>query len=200
MDKEKIVSDVRAKVEALYPPWLLSCGCLYWAGHLVERLRAEGVRAIIQGGTAMWPMRGASWADDGVSPTHFSYEWDIEQARSRLIQKLPVEIHIWAAIPATSTIIDLSTKYAPEQCERILGQPWTAPRPPDYLWTEGGGLPQGMRYYADLLGCKYAAGLWDMHLDDGFKLSPRVMDGMKKLRDANSSHAAASISLYKCEK
>ena len=60
-----------------------------WHGYRIIKSYAGAPRTIIQAGTAQWPRLGA---DDGVSPTHFSYEWnpDAEPTRLFLSDAIPL--------------------------------------------------------------------------------------------------------------
>jgi hypothetical protein len=37
----------------------------------------------------------------------------------------------------------------PEACRNFLGLDWLAPAPPEYPWTFGTRLPEGVKYIAD---------------------------------------------------
>jgi hypothetical protein len=99
-----------------------------------------------------------------VSPTHFAYEWDPESEIARLFRSgiVPVvrhagghvgtslpEMHVWLGCPDTGEIIDFTTGLWPAACAATLGQEWLAPPPPEYVWTFGARLPEGVRYAPD---------------------------------------------------
>lgn len=92
---------------------LLIGQCLEFAYHSYRTIRdwPGAPRTLIQAGSAQWP-RVQPHLDDGVSPTHFAYEWDPQSAFARLVRSgtIPVarradghlalclpEIHVWLA-------------------------------------------------------------------------------------------------------
>jgi hypothetical protein len=139
--------------------------CLDWAwhGYRILKLWPSAPRTILQAGSARWP-RVPPELDDGVSPTHFSYEWDAESEEARLIRSgiarmvrradgrtgfsLP-EMHVWLACPDTQEIVDFTTGLWPAACKATLGQEWLASPPPDYLWAFVSPLPEGVSYRPD---------------------------------------------------
>src|SRR5262249_18402555 len=56
-----------------------SCLEFAWQGYLILKDWPGAPRTIIQAGSAQWP-RIRPEMDDGVSPTHFAYEWDGDSA------------------------------------------------------------------------------------------------------------------------
>lgn len=143
---------------------VLACHCLEfaWQSYRIIKEWPGAPRTIIQAGSAQWP-RIPPELDDGVSPTHFAYEWDPDSAIARLVQSgiMPLirrgdgnvagslpEMHVWLGCPDTGEIIDFTTGLWPSACMATLGQEWLAPRPPDYFWHFGTRLPEGVRYIA----------------------------------------------------
>jgi len=125
--------------------------CLYWAHYTVEVLMALGIRAIIQAGSASWP-RLRPDQDDGVSPTHHSYVWEPDSAATKFrlaAGDLP-EMHVWAAIPERGEIIDMTTRYWPDQCLLIQGFDWPGDKPPTFFWGTADEVPDGVIYAADM--------------------------------------------------
>jgi hypothetical protein len=125
--------------------------CLYWACYTVEVLMALGIRAIIQAGSASWP-RLRPDQDDGVSPTHHSYVWEPDSAATRFrlaAGDLP-EMHVWAAVPERGEIIDMTTRYWPDQCLSIQELDWPGDKPPTYFWGTADEVPDGVIYAADM--------------------------------------------------
>jgi hypothetical protein len=130
-----------------------------WQGYLVLKSWPGAPRTIIQAGSAQWP-RVPPDLDDGVSPTHFAYEWDadsdfaalhrrgvvpvVERADGHTAPSLP-DMHVWLGCPDTEEIIDFSAGLWPAVCEATLGLPWLVPHPPEYLWAFGSRLPRGHR-------------------------------------------------------
>lgn len=140
IDRDAIMAEVRDRVTA----WLrdhgddtmaLSAMCLYHAAFAVEALKARGHHAFLQAGSAQWRMV-APELDDGVSPTHLGYMFDLPSATSALQRGMMPEMHVWAGLEPR-TLIDLTTGYQPVQARRLLNKEWTAPLPPPFVW----GLP-----------------------------------------------------------
>jgi hypothetical protein len=125
--------------------------CLYWAHYTVAVLKALGIRAVIQAGSASWP-RLRPDQDDGRSPTHHSYVWEPDSVatKARLVACDLPEIHVWAAIPERGELIDMTTKYWPEQCQLIQGLGWPGDKPPTYFWGTADELPDGVIYRPDM--------------------------------------------------
>lgn len=124
--------------------------CLYWANCGGAILRTLGYRTIPQAGTMQWPIV-PKHLDDGVSATHFGYEWSPEHPASvfALANNMMPEIHVWLAIPEENTIIDFSTKFFPERA-KVEYLEWRTPPPPDFLWAKADELPEGVIYHANL--------------------------------------------------
>lgn len=157
----RTLAAVRAEIGD--PATLAGC-CLEfaWQGYRIIKEWPGAPRTIIQAGSAQWP-RVSPELDDGVSPTHFAYEWDsdseiaslvrsgvfpvVERADGHVAVSLP-ELHVWLGCPDTGEIIDFTTGLWPLACRATLGQEWLAPMPPEYLWTFGARLPEGVRYVA----------------------------------------------------
>ncbi|MCI0640721.1 MAG: hypothetical protein L0Y72_24350 [Gemmataceae bacterium] len=137
--------------------------CLYWAHYTVEVLTALGVSAIIQAGSASWP-RLRPDQDDGTSPTHHSYVWepDSEVTKARLAAGDLPEIHVWAAIPERGELIDMTTRYWPEQCRLIQGLDWPGEKPPTYFWGTADEVPERVLYKPDMKAIALA-----LHLSKG---------------------------------
>lgn len=149
MDKSAIVQEIRKIVEAELQPDNLRRACLTWAKRTVEALERRGIRAILQAGTCCWPLKTRE-QDDGKTATHFSYMYEgftMRQAIECASRGHLPEMHVWAAIPEMNEIIDLSTKYWPEQAKKLAGLDWPGIHPPDYLWTEATALPDGVIYH-----------------------------------------------------
>lgn len=120
------------------------CSCIIWA---IATLFALSGRALLQAGSCMWP-RIRKEDDDGVIATHFGYEWhpNSQQTRERIAAGLLPEMHIWAAIPSENQIIDLTTKFFPQQCHSMLKWDWPGIEPPEYFWGGPEDLPEGVLY------------------------------------------------------
>lgn len=125
--------------------------CLYYGAFTALAIARRGVRAILQAGSASWRFK-ARGHDDGVGPTHYSYEFDPWHFLSaeRLARGAFPEMHCWAAIPSTGEIIDLTTRHLPALLRQGLpGETWTAALPPEYFWGRADALPEGWLYRAD---------------------------------------------------
>lgn len=140
---DDVIAEVRSKVaDVVCEDMPIGATCLYHAVFAVEAIRARGVRAILQAGSTSWRCV-PDHLDDGVAPNAFSYMWDPEAARHVFEAGGMPEMHVWAATPRPLAIVDLTTGYFPDQAQRLLGLPWTAPRPPPFVWGEP---PPGCRY------------------------------------------------------
>ena len=125
--------------------------CLYWAHYTVEVLKALGVLAVFQAGSASWP-RLRPDQDDGVSPTHHSYVWEPDSVvtKARIVAGAMPELHVWAAIPEHGEIIDMTTRYWAEQCRLIQKLDWPGDKPPTYFWGTADEMPAGVMYAPDM--------------------------------------------------
>jgi hypothetical protein len=127
-------------------------GCLLVAGALQEVLEKMGYRASIEAGSMSWPIVRPE-DDDGVSATHFGYEWSPHEVPSQIAAALDCmpEMHVWVIILAEiPVLVDATTKFFPEQCQKLTGLPWRHDPPPEYLWVPVDDAPQGVRYVASI--------------------------------------------------
>ncbi len=131
-----------------------------WHGYQLIKHWPGAPRTLIQAGSAQWP-RVPPELDDGVSPTHFSYQWCPGSDVARLVRagifpavrrgdgqlafSLP-EMHVWLGCPGTGELIDFSSGLWPAACKAATGLDWLAPPPPEYVWALGDRLPAGARY------------------------------------------------------
>jgi hypothetical protein len=129
-----------------------------WHGYQILKSYPSALRTIIQAGSAEWP-RIPKELDDGLCNTHFAYVWNPDDPLTRLwfegfvrqeknAISLP-EVHIWLACPDTQELIDFTTGTWPEACRKVIGEERLAEQPPEYLWTFGSRLPDGVRYIPD---------------------------------------------------
>jgi hypothetical protein len=95
-------------------------GCLFWAASFNEAARAVGIDALLQAGSASFQFQH----DDGVSPTHFTYEFEAAPAMLRFQNGELPEMHVWSAIKDTNEIVDLSTKFQAQQAKETQGFDW----------------------------------------------------------------------------
>lgn len=145
-DKELIVAAARKEVG----PSSNNGGlCLQLSLAVGRELARRGIRAVLQAGSAQWRCMGGD--DDGVSPTHFAYMWEMSLlTKQRIAAGLMPEMHCWIGIPATQEIVDISTRDLIEQARLRAGIIWTADPPPDYIWTnKEEGFPCDARYIVD---------------------------------------------------
>jgi hypothetical protein len=133
----------------------LSVACLYWAYVTTGYLRRFHIPAVIQAGSASWPRMRPEQSRGRI---HFGYHWNPNSPETKiaLIKGALPEMHVWAAIPATREIVDLTTAFWPEKSVRLYGLPWTAERPPDYFWSNE--LPDGVIYEPEI-GAIYVASM-----------------------------------------
>ncbi len=160
--RDDIFRRTLAAVSAEQPHLTGNCLEFAWHGYQIIKSFPGAPRTIIQAGSAQWP-RVPPELDDGVSPTHFAYEWNPEHPVTRLfltgftplVQRadghtaasLP-EMHVWLGCPDSEEIIDFTTGLWPAACQATLGEDWLAEHPPEYLWTFGSRLPKDVRYIA----------------------------------------------------
>jgi hypothetical protein len=124
--------------------------CLWWAHFTVGALADIGVRALIQAGSAYWP-RIPPEMDDGVTDNVFGYEFTPGPHNADIVIKgMMPEIHVWAGIPLTNEIIDLTSGFFPKQAKKLGGFDWPGPKPPSALWVKGTELPPGVLYRPNL--------------------------------------------------
>lgn len=123
-----------------------SGGCLAAAVAVIIVAGKYGRRLALQAGSAYWT-RMTPEQDDGVSPTHFGYEWeDTPETRACIRAGMLPEIHVWAGDPARQEIVDPTSGEFPAQCRVLLGEDWLAPRPPDALWVPVAQIPPNAIY------------------------------------------------------
>lgn len=151
LEKERLFDRVMAAVLGdpelgLLPP---RARCVFFAAETVRAIRALGVRAILQAGSAGWP-RVRPEQDDGklTTATHFSYMWSPHERLSReaMAAGFMPELHAWVAVPRTDEIVDLTTCYWPEQARAIGGYAWPGALPPRFFWGGAKHLPVGVFY------------------------------------------------------
>lgn len=150
MNKKDIFQEVYRRVRAdtswagVIHPGL----CISFALHTVMVIREEGERAILQAGSAGWP-RILPEQDDGKASTHFSYMWTPDEAPSKLAVvngRLP-EMHAWAAIPSKKEIVDMTTRFWPEQARLLAKLDWPGTVPPDLFWGTANDLRSVKAFY-----------------------------------------------------
>jgi len=157
-DRELLVNRIRGYFKRRYTGDDPARACLYWAQATTEVITVKtGQRCIIQAGTLNWPIVTVE-QDDGVSPTHLSFEWNPDHIASKFARdcgKMP-EMHVWAAIPDTGEIIDMTTRFLP-QIANTFKLVWRGPQPPEYFWGTSEELPDDrIRYAANMPAIRLA--------------------------------------------
>jgi hypothetical protein len=160
--REQVYQRVKGRVDAWRASQGLPTGnaaglCLHFARFGLEEITAlpGAPRVCVQAGTAFWP-RVPLELDDGVSSLNFGYQFEPDHPLTLLAQggvllasrhgaALP-EMHVWLGLPDSQELIDFSTGLWPQQCLALLGQPWLAPPPPEYLWCKARELPPRVYY------------------------------------------------------
>lgn len=148
--KDSIVHEVRERVRIDHDKQ--EAACLDYALQTIIVLAEYGLNGKVQAGTVMWP-RLRPEQDDGVSNTHFSYVWENDPSvKQKLVTtlmmgKLP-EIHVWVALPETEEVLDFTTCFQREQCQKLTGMDWPGDELPDYIWGTVNEFPLGTQYIA----------------------------------------------------
>lgn len=130
--------------------------CIVYAAAVIRRARQDGISLVLQAGSAFWP-RVRPEQDDGVSSTHFGYQWDPPNVLGHLMAGNLPELHAWAGDPRTQEIVDLTAGKFPEQCLKLTGMDWPGDRPPSSFWGRGRDLPGGASYEPNLEATTVAA-------------------------------------------
>ena len=132
--------------------------CLQWSVILTTVLNESGSRAVLQGGSASFPIITPD-QDDGERATHFSYIFEPEVAiRRYCLGKLP-EMHCWVGLPDSNEIVDMTAGFQPQQARETAGLQYWNPELylPEVLWCKCDSLPKGVRYMPDRVATIMAA-------------------------------------------
>lgn len=162
LDRPAFVAAARQRVAELHHRHYLDLPieglCGFFAMGVIAELSKHGIRGCLQAGTASWPLFDDPADDDGVSPTHFSYEWEEDSftTKIRLAQGLLPELHCWVGIPETQEIIDVTTRFLASRAS-MAGLVWRA-TPLDYVWCHATRLPPRVRYVPAALATYIAGG------------------------------------------
>ena len=148
--KRRVMARARARMFAMAAGEGIgpSSMCLPLAAFMIEEADKEGIRLVLQAGSVFWE-RMPGWLDDGVSPTHFGYQWSLEEARANIAMERFPEIHVWAGDPVRQDVVDASAGDFPAQCRAILDMDWPGMKPPPFLWASAEGIPKGACYVPD---------------------------------------------------
>lgn len=156
LDKRNaIVADARQLFQHFSPMMADHWGtCVYQTAALIAAAQQHGLTA--ENGTAIVPQAGSAfWRriaeadDDGAQDTHWGFQYDPSTLAPGDMCGLPVEVHVWAAIPSLGEIIDISTRDWPKTCKASAGLDWPGPKPPDYMWLKTTQPPKGAAYIGD---------------------------------------------------
>lgn len=167
-EKKLIVKEARKFVSKTFPETKGSVAvCLYLTAGVIAAAGRRGHRLVPQAGTCYWP-RVTKKTDNGVEPNVFGYEWSPSEDASRVSMALGglPEMHVWAGDPKTQEVVDLSTKFFPRQCMKLLEQDWKAPEPPDFFWGPFSELPELCVYQPDEEATKLAVSLFSKVVGD----------------------------------
>lgn len=136
-DKRQLVQEARRIGLDLMPP---ECredptgGCLFFGlGFVLASTRLLGPGFQLQAGSASFK-RVPNELDDGVSPDYFSYKFDPGQAVKAFVMRELPEMHVWCGNPKTRELVDVTTGYQKDQCEKLTGMDWLMPDPPPFVW------------------------------------------------------------------
>lgn len=156
--KQEIACAVRRRVSDWYASEIDNgMGCLYWAHAGAVTLQEFGIDCLIAAGSAKWEAA----VDDGVSPTHFGFDWGGDPHTAIRTAPLPEgktplpEMHCWLYLPSTKELADFSTAHVPKLA-KLLGFAWTGPPLPPYLWAWPGSLYPGALYVPNIDATKLA--------------------------------------------
>ena len=143
----QIVETARSLSRREFPHVHASGRCLYDTACLLFVAAREGIFLTPQAGSAFWRIVSEE-QDDGVSITHFGYEWEPDSALTHfaLAQGLLPEMHVWAGDPVRQEIVDVTTWEFPDQARELIGAEWKTPLPPDFLWCKTSEIPQDAEY------------------------------------------------------
>lgn len=145
--KDELVRDALRIVDQAWPD-AGPASCAYAALVLQDLAqRRHGLRLVFQAGDALW-RRLSEAKDDGVSPTHFGYQWDPTSPLSQqaLLEGRMPELHVWLGDPERQEVIDPTSGFFPEQSKRLIGLGWQNKRPPRYLWVHVSEIPDDAFY------------------------------------------------------
>ena len=176
--KKAFVRQARALLKEKSPLMAENAGsCVYLTAALCLVAHLWDLRVIPQGGSAYW-LRHSPLPDDF---------WGYQYLPPVDPKGLPLEIHVWAALPDTNEIVDLATGEWRQTCAMCEGADWKTmdadakksfwpgPIPPSFLWVRGSQYPSTAIYYADADATRRAyeaiLEIWD-HWKKGIQIVP----------------------------
>ncbi len=144
--------------------------CLFFAVAAQECLGAKVIA-----GSAQWQFK----EDDGVSSTHFAYMFDTQlkegDRRFQLVESELPEMHVWNFW--NGKILDLSTKYLPEQLRLGLDEGWDRrfAVPPIYYgpWSD---VRQRVNYIQNRRATEMAFGFINDLKRNGYGIQTKISD------------------------
>ena len=95
--------------------------------HAVAAKAVLGARIVA--GSASWRYTEVA---TGTNPTHFSYVFEVGPAKEQWEGGVLPEMHVWSHY--NGGVLDLTTRYLPEQCQELAGLTWDIAKPPDYFF------------------------------------------------------------------
>ena len=150
--KKEVVRHIKIEVERWkdrhMPNLDLSMGCFYYSAIGAAILKDHyGLAAKVSAGSLSWP-RIARELDDGKVDTHFSYMFEPYSPATKLalVENRMPEMHVWITLPEEHEILDLTTGYLKQQCQRRTTMKWMAPDPPEFLWVKWHEIPEDVHY------------------------------------------------------
>lgn len=130
--------------------------CLFWSMFAVRRIRSEGVKAILQAGTAQWTGNNDPKAE--FPRWGYVWEWDATAVKCLFDGNLP-PMHVWVCVPPQNgheaEIVDMTTRFVKGRAVES-GYDWTAPDLPPWIWFDINNQPSGTCYTADRRACQIA--------------------------------------------
>lgn len=164
----QVTKDSWKKVYASTAPYRASCLQVSLTLRAVLDRYDPKCRHVLQAGSASW-LAVPDELDDGVSPTHFAYEFDKKHAMINILQGRMPEMHCWVARIGSAgevELIDALYGFQPEQLKNMKHIPdisipvvWHESLMPktECLWCRTDlDLDLPVRYEANAEAIKYA--------------------------------------------
>lgn len=146
-DRSRIVRQIHEATKRRVGKGKLHRSCMWYAFETIRILDSYSIRAVLQAGSASWKVVPDE-NDDGIKPTHYSYVCESLTSRDIMVMMtegvLP-ELHVWAAIPSTNEVIDLTTRFLPRLCKESGIE--LELKYPAYLWEDVKRLSETGVYY-----------------------------------------------------
>ena len=176
--RKALVKQARALLKEKSPLMSDNAGsCVYMTAALCAVAQLWNIRVVPQAGSAYWLRQHP----------HINDFWGYEYLRPTDPKGLPLEIHVWAALPDSGEIVDLCTGEWRETCAMCEGDDWNemtadakksfwpGPVPPDFMWIHSTNPPKNAMYLADPDAGRRATEaiieIWD-HWKNGIQIVP----------------------------